>query len=246
MPSRPLRPGIPRSALAVAALSALLILIGALVWLVPYLTNARGAISEVPDVTPLASITEFPVPAHQRACTESIGIDPNSRIAQFELRPAAPSKRGGPPVELLLRAPGYRAVVQVPGGYLGGGVALPVTPPKHAVIGSACFINRGHTTVLLDGTTEPRSVSRSATQIAGRPVVGDVALSFSDSVPHSLLSRLGEIFGHASNLTDRLLPAWLIWALAILVALGLPAASVLAFYLALRMDAGGEAGRAGG
>ena len=147
----------------------------------------------------------------------------------------------GPPVELLLNAPGYRATAQVPGGYLGGSVTLAFNPPRHAVIGSACFINRGHSTVLLDGTTEPRSVSRSATQVAGKPVVGDIALSFLDSQPHTLVSRLSEVFEHASRLTDHLIPAWLVWALAIIVALCLPSATVLAFYLALRTSAEEEA-----
>jgi hypothetical protein len=44
------------------------------------------------------------------------------------------------------------------------------------------------------------------------------------------------MFDHASNLTDHLVPAWLIWAIAVIVALGVPAATLAAFCLALRED----------
>jgi hypothetical protein len=139
----------------------------------------------------------------------------------------------------VLSAPGYRATLAVPGGYPGGGVALPIAPPRRAEIGTACFVNRGSTTALLDGTTEPRTVSRSRTQIDGRTVVGDIGLTFLEARPTSLLEHMGEIFDHASNLTDTLVPAWLIWVLAVLVALGVPAAVVTALWRSLREDEAG-------
>lgn len=236
MPSRDFRrcrPGLPAIA---AVLTAAIVLTGALIWFRPYLTREQQPVSGVPAPPPLSSVTPFPVQPHEQACMSSITIAPNSRLAEFWLSPATRTPHGVPPVELALNAPGYRAVASVPGGYPGGEVSLAITPPRHAEIGTACFINRGATTVVFAGTVEPRAISRSGTLVGGQPVVGDIALTFLDSRPRSLLDRCGEIFSHVSNLTDRLVPVWLIWALAILVVLVTPGGIVAAFYLALRED----------
>jgi hypothetical protein len=214
-------------------------LAGALVWFRPYLTLERTLTAGVPAPAALLAVSEFPLPAHGTACMGSVAVTPAGEVASFRLRPAKPTPRGGPPVELVLSAPGYRATLAVPGGYPGGGVALPIAPPRRAEIGTACFVNRGSTTALLDGTTEPRTVSRSRTQIDGRTVVGDIGLTFLEARPTSLLEHMGEIFDHASNLTDTLVPAWLIWVLAVLVALGVPAAVVTALWRSLREDEAG-------
>jgi hypothetical protein len=233
MPSR--RPRAPRLSTAAVALAAALIVVAGLVWFRPYLTNAREAVSGIPAASPVSVFSEFAVPPREQACMSSITVESSSHLARFGLRPAQASPQGGPPVELVLSAPGYRGVVNVPGGYPGGSVTLPLQAPTHSVIGSACFVNRGSSTVLLDGTTEPRTLSRPATSIDGKPVLGDISLAFVEN-PQPLLDRLGEVFGHASDLTDRLIPVWLIWILAVLVALGVPIGVLAAFYLALRED----------
>lgn len=225
-----------RLSIVVGVIMAVLMLAGSLVWFRPYLTEQRPVISEVPAPAALFALSEFPVAPNQQACMSAVGISPNSRIAEFHLRPAKPTPQGGPPVQLTLTAPKYRATLRVPGGYPGGSVALPIDAPKQATIGTACFANRGKTTVLLDGTTEARTVSRSSVRIDGGITPGDIALTFSDNRPSSLLDRLSEVFAHASNLTDQLVPTWLIWIFAVLAAFGVPSGIVLAFYCGLRDD----------
>jgi hypothetical protein len=215
---------------------AAIVVVGTLLWIGPYLTRTAQPVSGVPAPSALDALTEFSVAPRRQACLSTVTIDPNSRQAQFELRPAKPTSRGGPPVELVLSASDYRSTALVPGGYPGGSAAVAIAPPRHSVIGTACFVNRGSSPVLLVGTSEPRTISRSAMVVDGKPVVGDVALTFLDSGSRSLLDRLGEIFGHASNLTDRLIPVWLIWALAILVGIGVPVLMLAAFYRAVRED----------
>jgi hypothetical protein len=183
---------------------------------------------------PLFVLSQFAVPPGGQACMSAVTITPESQVAEFQLHPATMTPRGGPPLDLVLSAPGYRSVLAVPGGYPGGSVELPISPPRHAEIGSACFVNRGHSAVLLPGSAEARTVARSTTLIDGKSVVGDIALTFSQRAQQSLLSRIGAAFAHASNLTDHLLPAWLIWLIAVLVAFGVPAAVIASLYLALR------------
>ncbi len=238
------RPRIRRPGLAGLAASLLLalVLLGALIWFVPYLTRKQQPVAGVPTPPALFGLSEFALPAGQKACITSVTVTPNSRLAQIQTHPATVNGPGGPPLELVLSAPGYLARSLAPGGYPLGTVTFTVSPPKKASIGTACFINRGKRTVLLDGTTEPRTISRSYTVIEGNGVFGDITLTFLDSHPRSLLSRLGEVFGHASDLTDRLIPVWLIWILAVLAAFGVPLAVVAAFYWALRQDEAATAG----
>jgi hypothetical protein len=218
---------------------ALLIAIGAAVWFVPFLERRTQPLASVPGPAALFSATSFELRAHERACMGSVTLEPHGTLVAFQLRPAAPTPRGGPPMELVLDAPGYRYALKVPGGYPGGGVLLPISPPPRSEIGQACFVNRGASALLLGGTSEDRTISRSPTTIGGRPVRGDVALAFYDSRSRSLIDRLGEAFTHASRLTDGLIPVWLVWALALLVPLAVPTAVVASFYLALREDATG-------
>jgi hypothetical protein len=233
-----------RTSFRAAALAACLIVAAGLVWFAPFITRKQLPIAEVPATPPAKVTTAFPVPPHGQACMRSIAITPESGIAQFTVIPAKPSASGGPPVQLVLSAPGYHAAALLGGGYTGGVATLAITPPSHPQIGRACFINAGRTPVNLIGTTEPRTISRPPTSIDGRQANGDIALTFLDARARSLGERLSEVFEHASNLTDRLVPAWLIWLLAVLVAFGLPVAVVAAFYLALREDEAGADARA--
>jgi hypothetical protein len=225
-------------ALLAGALASAIVLAGVLIWFVPYLRRHNESVAEAPTPAAVFAVSEFPVPPHGRACMLYVTVDPESRLAEFRLRPAKPRVAAlGPPVELVLSAPGYRGAVKVPGGYGGGSVALPLTPrPTHELITTACFYNLGRSSVLLDGTDETRTLSRSTTELDGKPVPGDVALTFLDNRPRSLLSRLPEVFAHASNLTDGLVPVWLIWLIAVLVALAVPGGVVAAFYVAMRED----------
>lgn len=74
--------------------------------------------------------------------------------------------------------------------------------------------------------------------IAGRAVPGGITLEFLQGRLRTLFGQLGEVFDHASNLTDGLVPQWLVWLIAIAVALCVPLAMVLALFLALREDEG--------
>ncbi len=229
---RPARPGL--AALA-GALALVLIALGGLFLLRPHLRGGEHLIAGVPDPPPLFAATLFTVQPHQRACLYSVTIDANSDLAQFSLWPASPSKRGGPPVELILSAGSYRGVVHVPGGYGGGGAILPIQPPpRRSRIGTACFIDLGSTAVGLTGSAEARTVSRSPMTIAGTGVYGDITLTFFDSHSRPLVDEIAETFDHASNLTDGLMPVALIWVVAFAVLLSVPLGCVAAFYLALR------------
>ncbi|HXB16059.1 MAG TPA: hypothetical protein VNV44_09995 [Solirubrobacteraceae bacterium] len=230
------RLGERRYAVVATGFAVVLLLLAGLLWFRPYITEQRRPVTGVPTPPALFALDELAVGRGSSACMSPITIEPGTGYAQFDLRPSKVGQTG-PPVEVVLSAPGFKAVAHVPGGYPGGSVALPVASPSRTVNGTVCFINRGHTTVLLDGTNEPRTVAaRTATTIGGRPVVGDVALTFLAAKTSSPLDELGRVFGHASNLTDRLIPVWLIWVIALLCAIGVPLGVLGALYLSLRPE----------
>jgi hypothetical protein len=215
---------------------AVLILAGALIWYRPFLTRQQQPVASVPAPAGLFSLANFAVPPRGVACLSEVTLTPKAELAQFIVRPATPSPHGGPPIDLVLSAPSYHYVASVAGGYPGGSGTLPITPPKREEIGSACFVDKGNSAAVLTGTTERRTISRSQMKVNGRAVVGNIGLTFLQTQPQSIADRLGEVFAHASNLTDHLVPAWLIWVLAVVVAFTIPIATVAAFYRALRED----------
>jgi hypothetical protein len=291
MPELPARnKGWPKVA-AVVAVS--IIVVGGGFLFVPFLfLQKRRPVAWVASAqTPTSriAITPYTLAPHGRACLSSVTVTPNSRAARFQPHPVSESPAGGPPIELVISAPGYQTVGHLAGGYSGvstvasGGRAgkaskaaeraesseereiserakhgqpkeggeeiqkgrpvllIPrqsifITPPRRPVIGTACFINVGSAPVLLDGTSEPRVATRSTVTIDGKPVPGTIGLTFFDERPTTRANHLGEIFAHASNLTDRLIPVWLVWIIVMLALIGIPSAVVAAFYRGLRED----------
>ncbi len=216
---------------------AAMLMAGALLWLIPYLRAPHTAIAGVPAPAPLLTVANFEVAPHRQACMTEVAVEPNSRLAELHLLPAKPG-RAGPPVRLVLIGHDYRASVDVPGGYPGGAATLPLKPgpPKRSLLVTACFQNIGTHGVDFVGSTEARTMTRSALTVDGKPTLGDIMLTFYDSGSQSLLDQLGETFSHASNLTAGLVPVWLVWIIAIAVALGIPGGMMYAIYMALREE----------
>jgi hypothetical protein len=236
----------PSAPVLAAAFAVVLIALGGVFLLQPHLRGGRNLVADVPAPRAFFAITRFVVPPHERACMGSVAIDANSDSAQFGLAAARPGKGGDPPVDLVLLAPGYRGVVKVPRGTPSGVVTLPVHPrPTRSELGTACFVDVGRRPAALYGTTETRTVARSRTLIAGRSVAGDIALTFFDDRERPLWQEIDTTFGHASNLTDGLVPVWLIWIVALLVLFAVALGPAAALYFALRDDeaAGRENGR---
>jgi len=232
-----------RPAALVAAFTLGLIVLGALLWFRPYLTRKTPtSVSEVVGPAALNAASQFAIPPDEQACMVSVAVEPNSLAAQFQLTLPKRPPGGDAQVEVVFSAPGYSSVGHLAVPYPGGLVSAPMRPPSHPLLATACLMNRGSEPFQLAASTEARTITRSPTTVSGAGVVGDVALTLIDTRPSSILGRLGTIFAHASNLTERLIPVWLIWVLAVLVALLAPGGIVLAIYLAIEEDERGAAG----
>jgi hypothetical protein len=230
----------PRRSLArtAAAIAAAVIAAGALLLLAFYLLHKEKPIAGTPAPRALFKATVFTIPPHGRACLSPVTLPPHGDLVQFEVREVQTSAHGVPPVDVVLSAPGYRATASLPAEEPEGVVGVPVEPPPHYVIGSVCLVNRGTSPLGLAGSTEARSVSRVTLTLNGRPTAGDIAVTFLKNRPQSRLSRIAEVFEHASNLTDRLIPAWLIWVVALVALTAVPVGTVAFINRALREDEG--------
>jgi hypothetical protein len=229
-------PNNARSPVRAAAVCAAVVVLGLLVLFASYLLHSERPIAGTPAPRALFKATLFTIPAHGRACMSSTTLPPNGRLLQLELGEVSGGPHGSPPLDVLLTAPGYRELAHLPGEQSEGSAQLAIRPPRRYVIGSVCLLNMGNTPAGLVGSTEARSTSRSKLTINGKPTEGDIALTFLNSHRQSRLSRLGEVFGHASNLTDHLVPVWLVWILALATLVLVPIGTVLAVRRALAED----------
>ena len=182
MPRRLPPANVRRASVLVTVLAAAAILLGALLWFRPYVTKKQVSVSAVPAPNALTATTSYQLAPGEQACMTAVAVEPQTawqRSSSCTRR--RPARRVGRPVALVLSAPGYRSVSQLAGGYPGGLATLPVTPPKHSLLATACFVNRGDTDVVLLGSAEARTISRSGTSVGGVSVVGDVALTLFDT-----------------------------------------------------------------
>jgi len=231
-----------RPAVWIIGLMALVILAGAWHWFRPFLTREELPPTSVPAPPALTALDYFTIATGQEACMSSVTITANSGLAEFMTQPAKPTSKAIQRLELALSAPGYSAsaTATAPAGRVA--LQVPITAPRHDTIGSICFVDRGRAAITLFGTNEPRSVTRSPLSVAGKPIIGDITLTFRQAKARSLLDRLGEVFKHASNLTDGLVPIWLIWLIALATGLGVPITLLAAYYLAIGEDGEPAAG----
>ena len=243
MPKLRLRhPGLSLATVCAGAL-LLEVLVGALVFFGHFLASPRTILAEAPapsaivSVTRLSSIIDFRVAGHEAACVASVTVPPDSQIVDFDIYQVNPSKAGGPPMVLTLDGAGYHTSVRLDAGWPGGLARLPMTPPKRAVIATACFPDLGRARIALAGTAEDRTMGRPSVIVAGRPTPGGIAITFQESARNSYLYDLGAIMRHASNLTGGLLPVSLVWAIALLTLFGVPLAFVGVLWSALARPA---------
>jgi len=221
---------------AVAVLFAAgLMVFGALHWWRPYVELRRLPLTSSPGLQPLFGRADVTLNARRRLCIAPVALDTDTDLAQFEV--TSPKR----PQPLLVRAtgPGYRSsaiVRDYPADTLTP-VFGTLTPPRRDIVGTVCITNRGRAAIALLGTNEPRSLTTPNPTVGGRTLTNqDVTLDLYSSHPQSIASRLGTILHRASAFTGDLAPVWLLWPIAVLVMIGIPAAIVAGFAASLREE----------
>ncbi len=210
---------------AAGATAVLVVLLAALV--IPYLDQGRRIATEVPQPAPLFSVSLVEIPGGQQACTDEIGLLPGRQVAEMRI-----GTYGKAPSPLLMTfvAPGYRESVSVPPTYVNNGLLdVPFSGPAKVLQGSVCVTNHGnhgHTPVALYASAD-RTKSRSTTTVDGRLWPANFDLAFYAAKPRSLLEDAGTIMRRL-RLFHAHVGLGLLWALAVLFAIGVPLAALAA------------------
>jgi hypothetical protein len=199
---------------------------------IPFLTSQREIAAGVPSPRALLAISLETIPAHERLCVSDVTIPPDARRLRFDIGTFG---QPGPPLRLTLSGADYRERVVVAGGYADNLVMSPaMRPPARAVLGSVCIANAGATKIALTGTTEERSVSRPVGHIGGEVAASDVYLAFVEQRPASVLQRSHEIVARMSVFRPAVVGPTVLWALVVLVLVGIPIGVLAAVLSALR------------
>jgi hypothetical protein len=208
---------------------AVVVVAGAAIWWIPWLGHARPIPTSTPAPQGRFTGAAVPLPPHSLLCVTYVPLDPTTQVARFTLGTYG---QRGPAVDLLLRAPGYHAHSVLPGGYADNTpIALPITPPPHAVLASLCLSQRGSSRLGLIGTPEPRVV---VTTLNGRRLAVTPAISLYAARARTPAERLVP----GARIASALLPGWAPPALLVIVLLAAFAAPLLAVGAALWRSAG--------
>ena len=221
-----------RTTPSVVAFVAVLLLAAVFVWR-PYATRDREYPTTIAQAPARFSTVLVALDPRQRACLDAIALDKRSAVARFQV-----GTYGKPtvPLEFQLAGSGYRADVAIaPAAYTDNGIVqIAVPPPGHDVETSACIVNRGRNRVALYAAN-PTEVSASQATRDGKPLATNYWLGFYERRPTSIAHRSPTIAARMSIFRPGFVGPWLIWPLAALFVLGVPA-GVLAAYTRAQRD----------
>jgi hypothetical protein len=223
-----------RSAQLAVVAGVVVVLVGALAWWRPFLTEDRSFPASIPQPPPLFNLPLIALKPGESTCMQPVVVDTHSERAGFVVET---NGRPGQPLRVTLTGPGYRSEGTAPGGYPDHGTALaPVRPPARDVAVRACVENAGRRTISLwgsnDRTRTPLTATGAATKVNANPV-----LTFFEAKPSSLAGHLPIAFRRMAEFRPGFVGPWLIWPLAAICVVGLVAGSLWALWRSIRDDA---------
>jgi hypothetical protein len=225
-----------RAAIGMTAGVAVLLLAAVFVWR-PYATKSRIYTTTVAQAPSKFAVQLIPLKARQRACLDAIALDARSGMARFQV-----GTNGKPtvPLEFQVSAPGYRAKTPIAASaYRDSDIIQTRIPaPGRDVEATACVVNRGRGEVVLYASTGGE-ISASHDTIDGKPADLNWWLAFYEAHPTSIAHRAPTIAARMSVFRPGFVGPWLIWPLAALIVLGVPAAVLAVYGRALRDDPDG-------
>jgi hypothetical protein len=223
-----------RWALLSALAGALVLLIAAVAIGRPYLTKQRDYPASIPQPPSVIAVTLVPMKPGQAVCLHDVVMDTHSERALFQVETYA---KPTVPLRFTLTGDGYRAAVNVPASaYKDEGILdLPVPAPDRDVFVRACVENAGRRLAALFATTSAEPGPVVAT-VEGKPAETNPWLAFYEAKPTSIADRLATIVRRMGVFRPPFIGGWLLWPLAVLFVLGVPAAVLVAYARALGDD----------
>jgi hypothetical protein len=210
------------------------LLIASIAWFVPYLTRERQDVAGVPVPPPFIAQVPVGMGPGSEACLSDVAFDTDAELIEVV---AFKVPRPRPPIEIVARAPGYRATSSATGGNEPlAGLYARIDPPDRSVIGTLCIRNRGERRIELLGTTDARTATgRPITRIDGVEVAPDISVRLLSADAGSVLERLGQLVDRVAAFKPGLFGASvLLWLMVLLAVIGIPAAAIYSILASMR------------
>ena len=226
--------------LLAALAGALVVLVAAVAIGRPYLTKERDYPASVPQPPSVVAIQLVPMRPGQSVCLHDAVMDTHSQRALFQVE-----TYGKPTVSLrfTLTGQGYRTALSVPASaYKDEAIInLPVPAPHRDTFVQACVTNAGTRRAALFATTAAEPGPVTAT-LDGQPVGTNPWLAFYEAKRTSIAHRLPTIVARMDTFRPPFIGSWLLWPLAVLFVLGVPAAVLVAYWRVLADDEADDSG----
>jgi hypothetical protein len=203
----------------------------AILWWIPWLTQPRDLIVSTPSPPGLFGATTVAVKHPQQLCWSNVPLDHTAQV--LGVFPATAGAQA-PPLRFRLTAPGYALTATTPSGYGDRQLLrVPLNQPPPDAVGRVC-VEPLRGALQFIGTNEVRTRSRPDITVGGKAVDADVVLYFYRRSTASVGGYIGKIAAHAQVVAAPFFGRWLLIALLVLTAAGVPVALGFAIMRALR------------
>jgi hypothetical protein len=215
----------------IAALAVLVV--GAAVWWIPYLTRERDYAAAVAQPLPISQTAFVVLGASQQACFGPVALTTDSGQARFQV---GTYFRPGPPMAVTVTGPGYAQRASVPEGFADNtAFRVPVRSPPKDLLVDVCIANRGDRRVALHAAAD-RTKIPYVTRVDGRAQAANPDFAFYAAERSSIVDHLPRIMRRISLFKFGFIGPWLMWPLLLVVALGVPLGALWALRRALTLD----------
>jgi hypothetical protein len=220
----------------IAALAVLVV--GAAVWWVPYLTRERDYAAAVAQPLPISQTAFVVLGASQQACFGPVALTTDSAQARFQV---GTYFRPGPPMAVAVTGPSYRQHASVPGGFADNTtLRVPVRPPAKDLLVDVCIANRGDRRVALHAAADRTKVPY-VTRVDGHAQAANPDFAFYGAKRTSIVDHLPRIVRRMTLFKFGFVGPWLMWPLLVVTVLGVPLGALWALRRAFALDEADEA-----
>src|SRR3954471_3936774 len=200
------------------------LVIGALLFMRPFVTRDRDVIASTPAAagafSPLVPIELKP---HDQLCVTAAPLDSDSKLGRVL---AYTFGKPGAPLAVDTYAKGFHSQTRLPAGYPEGQVELPVKPPDQSTEGEVCVRNAGSAKVGIQATQVGQRFSRPRPYLNGFGLEQDVPMTLHKSQQKTFIQQTPRAVDHAAVFVP--LAPWAIWLLLALALIGIPAGVLFA------------------
>ena len=209
---------------------------GAVAYWGPWWSDERPVITANPTLESIGPRSIVTIPAGGRACIDPVPFGPTAERVQVIVN--VMRKPGdAPPLRVEARAPGYSAtggVSSYTANVDDARVEAAIPPAPRNVEGTLCLVPEGGKPIRLAGTKDRNGQTPAVTTVNGRDLgQEDITVTLLEAKTRPVSDHFGSMLRRMSGMTDGLAPVWLLWPLALLVAVGLPVLVAVAYVRSL-------------